>query len=98
MLEISSSLKEPAKTIELRELRVDIIHPPLGVYYQGAWKVRQHQLLQNEHLEDHEEGWFVKEVTQALTGWRPPTELTRNAMLVWMWVTTIISIIRIALN
>ena len=55
-------------------------------------------MLQNEHLEDHEEGWFVKEVTQALTGWRPPTELTRNAMLVWMWVTTIISITRIALN
>jgi hypothetical protein len=55
-------------------------------------------LLQNEHVDDHEEGWFVKEVTESLTGWRPPTELTRNSMLVWMWSTTIISIIRIALN
>ena len=55
-------------------------------------------MLQNEHIEEHEEGWFVKEVAEALTGWRPPTELTRNVMLVWMWSTTIISITRIALN
>ena len=58
----------------------------------------EQKLLQNEHVEGHEEGWFVKEVTEALTGWRPPTELTRNVMMVWMWSTTIISITRIALN
>ncbi|MEC8926966.1 MAG: DUF2784 family protein [Candidatus Thermoplasmatota archaeon] len=58
----------------------------------------EHQLLQNEHVDDHEEGWFVKEVVEVLTGWRPPTDLTRNIMLVWMWSTTIISITRIALN
>jgi len=58
----------------------------------------EHFLLQNEHIDDHEEGWFVKEITESITGWRPPTELTRNAMLVWMWAATIISIIRIALN
>jgi hypothetical protein len=58
----------------------------------------EHRLLQNTHIEGHEEGWFVKEITETITGWRPPTELTRNVMLVWMWVTTIISITRIALN
>tara|TARA_Y100000588_G_C13955826_1_gene796490 strand:- start:163 stop:516 length:354 start_codon:yes stop_codon:yes gene_type:complete len=58
----------------------------------------EHRLLQNTHHEEHEEGWFVKEVTEAITGWRPPTQLTRNVMFVWMWATTLISIIRIALN
>ena len=54
--------------------------------------------MQNDHVEEHEEGWFVKEIAEAITGWRPPTQLTRNVMLVWMWTTTFISIIRIALN
>ena len=58
----------------------------------------EHKQLKNEQDEEHEEGWFVKEVAEALTGWRPPTQLTRNVMFVWMWSTTIISIIRIALN
>jgi hypothetical protein len=58
----------------------------------------EHKILQNQHVEEHEEGWFVKEIAELVTGWRPPTELTRNAMLVWMYSTTIISIIRIALN
>ena len=58
----------------------------------------EHKILQNDHVEDHEEGWFVKEITQSITGWRPPTELTRNVMLVWMWMSTFISITRIALN
>ena len=58
----------------------------------------ENKLLQNEHIEDHEEGWFVKEMTESITGWRPSTELTRKVMLFCMWVVTIVSIIRIAFN
>ena len=52
-------------------------------------------LLQNEHIEDHEEGWFVKEVTETLTGWRPPTLLTRRVMAIWMWGVTLVSAYRL---
>ena len=58
----------------------------------------ENKLLQNEHIEDHEEGWFVKEMTEAITGWRPSTGLTRKVMQYWMWIATIVSIIRIAFN
>lgn len=46
--------------------------------------------------EDHEEGWFVKEVTEAITGWRPSTKLTRRVMAIWMWIATLFSAIRLA--
>ncbi|MEC9090339.1 MAG: hypothetical protein VYC11_03105 [Candidatus Thermoplasmatota archaeon] len=58
----------------------------------------EHLILGNEHIEEHEEGWFVKEMTEALIGWRPSTHLTRQVMFYWMWITTLISISRIALN
>ncbi len=56
----------------------------------------ENRLLQVEAVTDHEEGWFVKEVTEALTGWRPPTELTRRVMAIWMWIATLFSAIRLA--
>ncbi|MDP6900175.1 MAG: DUF2784 family protein [Candidatus Thalassarchaeaceae archaeon] len=56
----------------------------------------ENQVLQNEHIEDHEEGWFVKEMVEAVTGWRPPTLLTRRVMAIWMWIATFVSAYRIA--
>ena len=57
----------------------------------------ENRILGVELQDDHEEGWFVKEMTEALTGWRPPTELTRRAMSFWMWTATLISAIRLAI-
>ena len=56
----------------------------------------ENRVLQNEHIEDHEEGWFVKEMVAAITGWRPPTLLTRRVMAIWMWIATFVSACRIA--
>ncbi|MED6297926.1 MAG: hypothetical protein VX828_06465, partial [Candidatus Thermoplasmatota archaeon] len=58
----------------------------------------EQQLLQNEQTEEHEEGWFIKEIAEALTGRRPSTEFTRSLMMYWSWTTAGISILRIALN
>ena len=83
------------------------IHVGLTVVTRLHWRFNnrtciltswEHRLLQNEHIEEHEEGWFIKEITEAVTGWRPSTQLTRTAMMCWSWTTVGISILRIALN
>ncbi len=58
----------------------------------------EQQLLQNEQTEEHEEGWFIKEIAETLTGRRPSTKFTRSLMMYWSWTTAGISILRIALN
>ena len=58
----------------------------------------EQQLLQNEQTEEHEEGWFIKEIAESLTGRRPSTKFTRSLMMYWSWTTAGISILRIALN
>ena len=60
-----------------------------------TWEQR---LMQNEQLEEHEEGWFIKEIAESFTGRRPSTEFTRSLMMYWSWTTAVISILRIALN
>jgi len=56
------------------------------------WEV---QLLGEELVADHEEGWFIKELTEFLTKWRPPTTLTRQIMALWMWAATAASATRL---
>ena len=41
----------------------------------------EQQLLQNEQTEEHEEGWFIKEIAESLTGRRPSTKFTRSLMM-----------------
>ena len=83
------------------------IHVALTIVTRLHWRFNnrtciltswEHQLLQNEHIEDHEEGWFIKEIVESISGWRPTTQLTRKVMMYWSWSTAFISIIRIALN
>jgi hypothetical protein len=57
----------------------------------------ENQILQVDAIEDHEEGWFVKEMTEAVTGWRPPTDLTRRVMAFWMWSVTLVSALRLTI-
>lgn len=49
-----------------------------------------------ELAEEHEEGWFVKEMVEAVSGWRPPTRLTRQVMAWWMYAVTTVSALRLA--
>ena len=83
------------------------IHVALTIVTRLHWRFNnrtciltswEHQLLQNEHIEDHEEGWFIKEIVEGISGWRPTTQLTRKVMMYWSWSTAFISLIRIALN
>mgnify|MGYP000131413493 CR=1 FL=1 len=81
------------------------IHVVLTPLTRVHWKLNnrtcifttiENRLLQTKPVADHEEGWFVKEMTEAITGWRPPTTLTRIVMAFWMWISTILSAIRLA--
>jgi hypothetical protein len=60
-----------------------------------SWEV---QLLGEELLAVHEEGWFLMEIVESVSNWRPPTKLTRQAMAVWMWAATAASAARIWLQ
>ena len=60
-----------------------------------SWEV---QLLGEEFVIDHEEGWFLKEIVEFFSKWRPPTKLTRQIMAVWMWAATAMSATRLWLE
>ena len=84
-----------------------VIHLPLTVITRIHWRMNHRrcifttwevQLKGEEFVEDHEEGWFVKEVFEAVTNWRPSTTFVRRLMMVWMYVAALLSGIRIWLH
>jgi hypothetical protein len=84
-----------------------LIHAPFVLITRIHWRLNERrcifttwevQLLGGGFTPDHEEGWFVKEVFEKFTGWRPATEFTRRLMLVWMYGGVTISLVRLWLH
>ena len=84
--------------------QVWVIHVPLVIITRIHWRLNQRtcicttwevQLKGEELVEEHEEGWFVKEVFETVTGWRPSTIFTRRLMKVWMYGAMALSIVRL---
>ncbi|HIN45352.1 MAG TPA: DUF2784 family protein [Candidatus Poseidoniales archaeon] len=80
------------------------IHVPFVIFTRIHWRLNQRtcifttwevQLKGEELVEEHEEGWFVKEVFESVTGWRPSTLFTRRLMVVWMYGAMALSIARL---
>ena len=80
------------------------IHVSLVIITRIHWRLNQRtcicttweiQLKGEELVEEHEEGWFVKEVFETVTGWRPSTIFTRRLMKVWMYGAMALSIVRL---
>jgi hypothetical protein len=80
------------------------IHAPFVIITRIHWRLNQRtcilttweiQLKGEELVEEHEEGWFVKEVFEMVTGWRPSTIFTRRLMVVYMYSTTALSVARL---
>ncbi|MBS72238.1 MAG: hypothetical protein CMO20_04720 [Thermoplasmata archaeon] len=80
------------------------IHLPLTIITRIHWRMNNRRcifttweviLKGQEFEEDHEEGWFVKEVFEALTKWRPSTIFVRRLMLFWMYLAAFLSAIRL---
>ena len=80
------------------------IHLPLTIITRIHWRMNNRRCIfttwevilnGQEFEEDHEEGWFVKEVFEALTKWRPSTIFVRRLMLFWMYLAAFLSAIRL---
>lgn len=80
------------------------IHVPFVIVTRIHWRLNQRtcilttwevQLKGEELVEEHEEGWFVKEVFETVIGWRPSTSFTRRLMIVWMYGAMAISAARL---
>jgi|TARA_B110000263_G_C15159936_1_gene441944 hypothetical protein len=84
--------------------QVWVIHAPFVIITRLHWRLNQRtcifttwevQLKGEELVEEHEEGWFVKEVFEGVTGWRPSTIFTRRLMVVWMYSAMALSVARL---
>ena len=84
-----------------------LFHAPFVLITRIHWRLNERrcifttwevQLLGEEFTPDHAEGWFVKEIFEKFTGWRPATEFTRRLMLVWMYGGVTISLVRLWLH
>tara|TARA_B100001750_G_scaffold51813_1_gene39411 strand:+ start:558 stop:911 length:354 start_codon:yes stop_codon:yes gene_type:complete len=84
-----------------------IVHLPLTIITRIHWRMNHRrcifttwevQLKGEEFVEDHEEGWFVKEVFETVTNWRPSTTFVRRLMMAWMYSAALLSGIRLFLN
>ena len=85
--------------------QVWVIHVPFVIITRIHWRLNQRtcilttwevQLKGEELVEEHEEGWFVKEVFETIIGWRPSTLFTRRLMIVWMYGAMALSIARLS--
>ena len=81
-----------------------LVHLPLTLATRIHWRLNHRrcifttwevQLKGEEFVEDHKEGWFVKEVFENVTGWRPSTTFVRRLMMAWMYSAALLSGIRL---
>ena len=84
--------------------QVWVVHAPFVIFTRIHWRLNKRtcifttwevQLKGEELVEEHEEGWFVKEVFEAITGWRLSTLFTRRLMIIWMYGAMALSIARL---
>jgi hypothetical protein len=84
-----------------------LVHAPFVLLTRLHWRLNERrcifttwevQLLGKEFTPDHEEGWFVKEVIEKVTGRRPETQFIRRLMVVWMYGGICISLLRLYLH
>ncbi|HJL59791.1 MAG TPA: DUF2784 family protein [Candidatus Thalassarchaeaceae archaeon] len=81
-----------------------LVHLPLTLVTRIHWRLNHRRcifttwevlLKGEEFVDDHEEGWFVKEVFENVTGWRPSTTFVRRLMMAWMYSAALLSGIRL---
>ncbi|MBT4060149.1 MAG: DUF2784 family protein [Euryarchaeota archaeon] len=84
-----------------------LIHAPFVIATRIHWRYNNRRcifttweviLKGEEFVEDHEEGWFVKEVFEGITSWRPSTLFVRRLMACWMYSVALLSSIRLWLH